>query len=409
MTELSIIKLFIKDKAIYNKYYKYISSSIDKEIKNIILSIKDYYNKYEHHDFISIDELETFFFHVYPHIKEKQIYEDLFKRIEELDISDSLATDVIRKLIEKDYANKIIHRLTPLLTDSSFGVLPDVKKDIEEYLEVVSLKEEEESPFIEEELDDLIQAEVLDDGIKWRLNCLNADIGPLRGGSLGHVFSRPDTGKTTFFSSEVSYFATQLKEEDCILWFNNEEKGSKVKLRTYSSMLNSPLATIVINTDTAKEEYIKRGGNKIKVFDSAYITIDEIRKQVQLHNPKIVVIDQGDKILFRGGRDLSNTDRLKALYQMFREIAKEFNVDIITAGQASGEAHGKKWLEFIHMDNSKTGKPGELDYAIGIGKTFEEGSEEVRYINICKNKMKEGAHGKHTSLIDTHRARYKDI
>ena len=124
--------------------------------------------------------------------------------------------------------------------------------------------------------------------------------------------------------------------------------------------------------------------------------------------PRLVIIDQGDKIYGVGDKDTSTTERLQRLYAKFRELAKEYMTDIITVGQASAEAQGKKWLELDHMNNSKTGKPGELDYAIGIGRTLE-GEEFMRYIHLCKNKMLRGVHGKHQVILDTERCRYKDM
>jgi len=50
-------------------------------------------------------------------------------------------------------------------------------------------------------------------------------------------------------------------------------------------------------------------------------------------------------------------------------------------------------LQLNHMDSSKIGIPGELDFAIGVGSIEEIGYEEVRYLSVCKNKLK-GMHGK---------------
>ena len=75
-------------------------------------------------------------------------------------------------------------------------------------------------------------------------------------------------------------------------------------------------------------------------------------------------------------------------------LVKDFpHIDILTSGQASSEAVGQTWLLDNWMDNSKTGKPGELDYAIGIGGSKPESCEPVdRYIHLCKNKLGDGIH-----------------
>ena len=40
------------------------------------------------------------------------------------------------------------------------------------------------------------------------------------------------------------------------------------------------------------------------------------------------------------------------------------------------------------MANSKTGKPSELDFIIGIGRIEKVGYEDIRYISIPKNKLR---------------------
>jgi len=58
------------------------------------------------------------------------------------------------------------------------------------------------------------------------------------------------------------------------------------------------------------------------------------------------------------------------------------------------------------MDNSKTGKAGEADIIIGIGKTGSSDIENtVRHICISKNKLN-GWHGKIDVMIDVARGVY---
>lgn len=412
MTEMIILKLFCSSVDIYNRYNKYINSSnITKEYINILQVIKEYYNKFEEHKYLSSDELRTWFHHLNPAIKDSELYDTIFDRLEALDISDTIAEEIVTNLIEKEYANKVINSLIPVVEDSAFRILhTEVRRLIEEYEDICQLKREEDAnPFVEDDLEKLLEENVTGDGLSWRLNCLNNDLGKLRGSSLGHVFARPDTGKTSFLASEASYLASQLKEGECILWISNEEKGGKVKLRIYQACLNATMASIVANRERATEIYAERGGSNILLYDNALVTISILRKLIETHNPRVIIIDQGDKVAFPKDGEYSQTDRLQRLYQYYRELAKKYNCDIITAGQASGEAEGRKWLLMEHMNNSKTGKPGELDYAIGIGVSFAEGDEELRYIHMCKNKMHNGAHGKHTVLFDSSKARYKDI
>jgi ASC-1-like (ASCH) protein len=173
-------------------------------------------------------------------------------------------------------------------------------------------------------------------------------------------------------------------------------------------MLNESDERVINNITKAKELFYKMGGPKIKLYDNGFISMEHIRSMIKVYEPKMVIIDQGDKIMFQGGLKLEGHARLKELYRLFRETAKEFNTHILTVGQASAEASGKKWLEMHHLDNSRTGKPGEMDYIIGIGKTMADEDEELRYINLCKNKLT-GRHSKHTLRFNGLTGRYSDL
>lgn len=407
--ELLLFKLFIKDINYFNLYRNIVEDFIlDKQYKFIYNLIVDYYNKYNHHTYIEKQELISFFNLNFSLLKDKEMYLDTIELMYSLEISDSLIKDIIKNLIEKDKSNKIINKLLPVITEGKTNILQEIKHEIENYERTLQITVSDASPFVEEDLESLLEKEVVSDGLNWRLTCLREDIGPLRGGTLGHVYARPDTGKTSFLASEVTYFAEQLNTDECAIWFNNEEKGTRVKLRNYTAMLGAPLTSIMNNIDKAKSYFDKRGGNKIKIFDEAFITIETIEKIIKNYSPRFIVIDQGDKVTFRGSHHLESTPRLKELYRKFRELAKVYNIDLLTAGQASAEAEGKKWLQLDHMDNSKTGKPGELDYAIGIGKVHDDGYNDIRFISLSKNKMATGNHSKTMVTFDSISGRYKD-
>ena len=69
-----------------------------------------------------------------------------------------------------------------------------------------------------------------------------------------------------------------------------------------------------------------------------------------------------------------------------------------------------------HVANAKTAVQAEADWILGIGKTHQEGFENVRFLNISKNKLfgdvdsiPELKHGRFETLIEPSIARYKDI
>ena len=179
-------------------------------------------------------------------------------------------------------------------------------------------------------------------------------LGSLRKGNFGFIFARPESGKTTFLASEVTFFAEQLKEEDGpILWINNEEDGKKVKLRIFQASLGYTLNQLLSNITDNQKIYNEKINGKIKLFDRAIVSRSDIENLCKLFKPSLIVIDQIDKITgFDGDReDL----KLGSIYTWARQIAKTY-CPVIGVTQADGTAEGKKWLTMDNVSNAKTAK-----------------------------------------------------
>ena len=124
--------------------------------------------------------------------------------------------------------------------------------------------------------------------------------------------------------------------------------------------------------------------------------MDEYAK---LNKPDIVFCDQLDKFRVAGEYNRGD-ERLKEIYVNGREIAKRNNLLFWAVSQAGNDAHDRQFIDYSMMDNSKTGKAGEADIIIGIGKTgSSEVENTVRHICISKNKIN-GWHGMIHAQID---------
>ncbi len=69
-----------------------------------------------------------------------------------------------------------------------------------------------------------------------------------------------------------------------------------------------------------------------------------------------------------------------------------------------------------NVADAKTSKQAEADFIIGIGKTADENTENIRYLNISKNKLygdedsdPSMRHARLEVLIQPELARYRDI
>lgn len=264
---------------------------------------------------------------------------------------------------------------------------------------------------VEDDLEELFNSTVKTPGLRWRLDCLNKSLGSIRKGDFGFLFARPETGKTTFLASESTYMASQTNGD--ILWFNNEEQGSKVKIRVYQAALGLNLHDLMSDRDGNHNDYLRATNGNIKIFDSSSIHRKDVERLCRSRNPRLIIFDQIDKI--KGFVNEREDLRLGNIYQWARELAKEF-APVIGICQADGTAEGVKYLTMDHVSNAKTSKQAEADFIIGIGKSHDPNLEYIRHINISKNKLQGDAdtlpelrHSRHDVFIEPEIARYKDI
>ena len=268
--------------------------------------------------------------------------------------------------------------------------------------------------FITDDLEELVNAAVKQQGLRWRLSTLNQMLGSLRKGDFGFIFARPETGKTTFLASETTFMAEQLTNESGpIVWFNNEEQGSKVKLRCYQASLGLNMTQLFSDLPKNRDAYLAKTKGKHKIYDSGIIHKNTVEKICRQMKPSLIIFDQIDKI--HGFNNDREDLRLGSIYMWARELAKE-HCPVIGVCQADGTGEGQKWLTMAHVANAKTSKQAEADWILGVGKIHDPGYESVRYLNVSKNKLMgdedtnpDLRHGRKEVLINANVARYEDI
>ena len=398
MIELIVIKSLLNIDN-YNKYRHHIKlKEEDKELKELYSvldkTIQDY-NKS-----ITFDEYSVAVLIKYP---DHQTYLD---KIKNSDISDEFLSDRIKELIDRSLA----YDLAIEAISVSEGKKP-ISTILDFYSKFESKQSIDDIEFVTDDLEELYSETVSKPGLRWRLNSLNRMLGSLRKGDFGFIFARPETGKTTFLASEITYFAEQTDRP--ILWFNNEEQGSKVKIRCYQAALGIDLVNLYANRQGNIAEYTKRTNNNIWIYDSASITKRQVEKIVKETEPACIIFDQIDKIKgFEGDR---NDLRLGSIYIWARELAKTY-CPVIGVCQADVTGEGKKWLTMDNVAESKTAKQAEADFIVGIGKTHDTSLEFLRYLHASKNKLSGDSdtdpnlrHGRIEVVIHPDIARYADI
>lgn len=401
MLELIIIKNLLGI-TYYNKYRSFIRiKKDDRELYNMYSTLDEMMERYKRD--ISLDEYSVYILSKFPD------YKEFISQIRDSKIGDDVLSDKVRELI--DLANA--HDLAILAIEVSEG-RKSYTTLLDFYTKLSDKEEVEEINFVSDDLEYLYETAVRTKGLRWRLKTLNKMLGSLRKGDFGFIFARPETGKTTFLASEVTYMAGQLPDDaGPIIWFNNEEQGSKVQIRTYQASLGVELPKLFSNRELAKEEFMKRTKGKIKIFDDASINKRQVEYICRQLKPSLIIFDQIDKI--QGFANDREDLRLGSIYIWARELAKTY-CPVIGVTQADGSGDGVKWLTMSNVANAKTAKQAEADWILGIGASNDLGFEHVRYLHLSKNKLSGDEdsdpamrHGKAEVIIKPEIARYADL
>lgn len=390
------------------------------------LFIYENYVKYRHHIKITKEEHRELFYlfkalDSIMEISKKTISFDEFSLWVQINLGKDY--EVFLKLIDSQDTslaleiatlNQIKKKNTASLLSQSFHEYaegrPDIQK-IENLLEEFETDDldEQESPFVEDSLVDIYNGQIRDPGLRWRLHSLNRAVGSLRKGDFGVIFARPETGKTTFLASEISHFATQSQHP--ILWFNNEEQGTKVKFRIFQAYFGKTLKDIAANIENYEKLFLEH--TNIKLYDNASIHKRKVEELCKEYKPALIVFDQLSKV--KGFQNDREDLRLGQAFAWGRELAKEY-CPVLAVNQADASGEGKKYLNMDNVANAKTAIQAEADLIIGIGKSHDNGFEYIRHLNICKNKLSGDEdtdptlrHSKIDVLIQPDLARYHDL
>ena len=318
--------------------------------------------------------------------------------IDSLDPSATVDTELLEYFIGLEYAQLIQSRAEEHISGSKGTDLhEDLRSLLEEYEKDLSLlgtsasiKSLEVSDDIEAIVNKVHRGK---GGVEWRLEELNLAIGPLSPGDLVVVGARPNVGKTRFLVSELTHWMKQLPKDVTAIIFNNEEDGLAIKGAVLCATLNKDILDISKDTPKWSAEYDKQmGWGRIKIIDQAAMSTHFCEKLIRTHKPKVVVFNQLYKVNTgkRTGRETNDAERMRQVYQWAREIAKGHDCIVVSAHQADVSGEGQRILTQDKLYGTKTGVQGEVDLALMIGKDHDPANQNVRTINIARNKLPGG-------------------
>jgi hypothetical protein len=412
--ELGLLKLFCEDRNIETTHYGYLDvlDNLERELKLLFVLVHRYYYEYDH-DTISAKELLAYYHLKYPNAKNKQLHLDLIDQVFATEVSQDLLKDHLDQIIEKHHATSIINKLLPVMEGDKYGILDTIRDDIDIFSDL--LHNPPDSLVVPEPCEltirELVEQEILDEGLPWHLPGLTDIIGGARRKTLGLVYAFVDSGKTSFTFASVKNFASYLADtEDLICYCGNEEAAGRLKLRATQAFTNWTRGQIKEDPDGATKIATEHGFNNLKIFDN----IDQghqIEYILKKYRPYLLYVDQGPAvdIATRKGTD-AGVAYLEALFKWYRKLCNVYNVGIIAVAQATGDAEDTKFLKLSDIYGTRVAIQSTLDWACGIGRKVNDPVDgDLRYLNIPKNKLHDGDGGRLTVEFNKYLCQWKEL
>lgn len=400
MKELSILKLFTEKRETQEQYGVFLRrmENLDNSILLLARLIQEYYEKYPDHNFIGEDELISFYDVIYPNNRESAMHRELIYRMYKLDVSTDIMTDLLEQSMERYHSQIIVSKLIPVLEGQRFNVLPHVQGDLDNFISMMKNPPKlDVLQAIDSQPGELISNKATLQGANWHLKEITSKLGPMTPATLGVIFAYVDGGKTSFSLAALAKWAQYYKDsKETLVYACNEESGIRVCERLTSAFTGKSYAELYREYDGRMDELndqlAEMGWHRVKVIDGVN-HIKQIRRILDDWGPVALFIDQGSKVSTDYKAEGITETRL--LYNEYRDLMNEYNCAGVAVEQAVGDAENKPWLTLADIYGSRVAVQGELDWAIGIGKTLDQrgNPNNNRYINLCKNKLKDGETG----------------
>ena len=406
MTELSLLKTLLnKEFYTLHKGIRCPDKIFTKDVRKVKQALDYAMETYDQG--LSLADLEALFYATNKTLttSNKEQYQNIFRKIAN---SSALNTDVANEVISRMFQQVVGQEVANI----GFEYVNGTQNSLEPLRKIVENYQDDFTPNLKVEFEDmsidtLLKANETQTQWKFNIPTLRRNVEGISGGHFVIVGARPNTGKTSFHASIIASphgFADQGAK--CVV-LCNEEAANRVGSRYLSAATTMSLDEIKDNYAKAALRYNKVSNN-IHIKDATGKDLSWVEAVVKATKPDILVLDMGDKFAPRTSDKSDVYLRDAAIHA--RNIAKEYNCSVFWLSQLSAAAEGLATPDQSMLEGSKTGKAAEADLIILIGKNrITEGNEmedKERHINIAKNKLKGGFHGRITCQLAGDIAQY---
>lgn len=414
--DLALLRI-IKHKEQHDKVAKYIpKASMDKKTIAIAKDIGKYFEDSPEETTIDFPSFRSLFFTAYhKNLKDDDIkfYNTLIAKME-TDVSDDVRKSIVNNLLELDFATKSASKIDDYQAGEEINI-------VEELYSLSTLTKEaleRTTKFEFATVDENSVAEGLDDdtGLRWCLPALNDVYRRNQPGDQTIIAARPGSGKTTFLCCQNHAMAKDMKDNEVIVWFNNESRRQKIMSRQIQSAIGATDEELhkMLKDGTMKDAYIKEMGrpDRVRVYDihgkdTRYV--EEILESIGMDNVGAMVFDMIDKIKFLDlSVNMREDQRLEAMYTWSRELGVLYGCPSFPSSQISVEGAGLLFPDEHMLKDSKTGKQGACDGILMIGKSDDPMLAKSRGISMPKTKQRRAGKSdlREEVLFDEDRGRY---
>lgn len=214
------------------------------------------------------------------------------------------------------------------------------------------------------------------------------------------------THNTSFLATITSGPGGFMDQGYKTLFCLNEESVPRVIRRHLTIRCNTPWDIIKVTYDKDHDETMEELlANNVYADISAGCTLMDVERQIELHEPDVLITDILDKVHQPGVFQREDL-KLERIYRSYRDIGKKYNIPVIGCSQVSDEGTGRFVLTADMLKDSRTGKYAEADAIWMIGRgpadpNKADADDPRRCINVAKDKLhaKDGYH-RYVQLVD---------
>lgn len=388
MIDIQLLRLCI----VRSDYYRVVGcvrlDALDTKTRVMIKDIGRYYEKHESHGTIDFSTFIPFVERLHPDREDEEVtaFRNIMKNMTKAYPDEDTRNAIFYQIGELNLVRQLANVVDGFTAGKEIDPVDATREALKHYdKSVESFSVDLKTDRLDDYFDDLDN----DEGLTWRLECLNKAMKPLRPGMFGLIAARPDQGKTSFIADQLSYMAKQTDQP--FLWLNNEGSREEIASRIYQAALNMTSEEVRdLDHDKRYELYCEalNGENKIQVVDVQGWNNSQVQDIIEQINPRLVVFDMLDHV--HGFNDAPRRDlQLEYLYQWVREHSVTHNYTALATSQISEEGKNERFPGLGMLKDSKTGKQGATNFQLMMGSM----EDDIQYINtrwlvLPKNKIR---------------------